>query len=69
MDLIKQKEWFDSPKFEKEFHCDAPLGAFLTPEGTRFHLWAPTAQEVTLRLFENGSDGEPFASLPMVKGE
>ena len=30
MNLIKQKEWFDSTKFEKEYHCDAPLGAFLT---------------------------------------
>ena len=62
MDLIKQKEWFDSPKFEKEYHCDAPLGAFLTPNGTAFYLWAPTADEVTLVLYDQGEGDSPFAT-------
>ena len=69
MDLIKQKEWFDSTRFEKEFHCTAPLGAFLTDNGTAFHLWAPTASEVTLVFYDKGDGGDPFATRPMVRGE
>ncbi len=54
MDLITQKNRFDSPEFERQFHCDVPLGAFCSPEGTSFRLWAPTAEAVSLRLYDNG---------------
>ncbi len=55
MDLLQQKLWFDSPAFEAEFHTGAPLGAFPSSTGTEFHLWAPTASAVTLRLYQEGT--------------
>lgn len=37
-----------------------------TPEKTTFKIWAPTASEVRLHLYENGTDGMPFETIPMV---
>lgn len=65
MDLIKQKHWFDSPEFQQKFHCDAPLGAFCSPDGTRFRLWAPTAEEVALHLYQEGDGGTAVESVEM----
>ena len=69
MDLMKQKQWFDSPEFQEEFHCDDPLGASCSSEGTVFRLWAPTAQSVTLYLYDNGTDGAPLESQRLRRGE
>lgn len=41
------------------------LGAVVSPSGTQFALWAPTACKVTLRLFSHGSEDEP-GSRPLV---
>ena len=67
MDLMRQKEWFDSKEFEKEFHCDTPLGVFCSPEGTSFRLWAPTAQSVTLFLYPEGTESAPQAIIHMAQ--
>ena len=67
MDLLKQKLWFDSPEFQKEFHCEEPLGVFLTPAGTTFRLWAPTAQDVTLHLYAEGNHVLAFESISMIR--
>lgn len=56
---------FDSPDFAEKFHCDLPLGALCGQEKTIFRLWAPTAQQVTLRLYENGNDCDSFEEIPM----
>ena len=69
MDLITQKNWFDSPGFEREYHCDAPLGAFCSPDGTVFRLWAPTAAEVVLLLYAHGDGGVAFARHLLTRGE
>ena len=69
MDLLKQKYWFDSPEFETEFHCDLPLGSFPSPSGTLFHLWAPTAQAVTLSLYREGTGEEAIRTVPLVRQE
>ena len=63
------KAVFDSKDFENEFHCDAPLGAFVTPQGTRFALWAPTAERVTLYLHHSGHEGWAYAAHELVRGE
>ena len=43
---------FNSPQFARQYHYDGgDLGARLTDTGTRFRLWAPTAQRVQLRLY------------------
>ena len=69
MDLLQQRNWFDSPQFEAEFHTDAALGAFCSPTGTVFRLWAPTAEGVTLYLYTEGNGGEPWEANSLVKGE
>ena len=63
------KRWFDSPDFEKQYHCDAPLGAWLDENGTHFALWAPTAQQVTLHLYPDGSTSPEERSISMRKGD
>ena len=67
MDLLKQRNWFDSPQFEEEFHCNEPMGSFCTPEGTVFRLWAPTAQSVTLHFYAEGNGGDPWGSVSLRK--
>lgn len=69
MDLMKQKQWFDSPEFQQEFHCELPLGAFPSCEGTLFRLWSPTAQAVTLRLYSDGTTAAPFETHSLQKAE
>ncbi len=63
MDLLQQKQWFDSKAFENEFHCDAPMGVFCGQNGTLFRLWAPTAQSVTLSLYTDGKLGSPTETV------
>ena len=65
MDLMKQKNWFDSPEFQEEFYCDIPLGSFCSAAGTTFCLWAPTAEVVTLYLYERGFGGSAMRTVPM----
>ena len=69
MDLFEQKQWFDSEAFQQDYHCDVPLGAFCSPKGTVFRLWAPTAQAVTLRLFVQGNGGTPAQIHRLKRGE
>ena len=33
--------------------------------GTRFRLWSPKAEEVTLNLYNEELGGEPFQTIPM----
>ena len=62
-------EWFGSAAFRAEFHCEEPLGSFCGAAGTRFSLWSPTAQAVTLNLYDDGSRGGPFERIPLWRGE
>ncbi len=68
MDLRTQKAWFDSTGFEKDYHCDVPMGAFCSPLGTRFNLWAPTARAVRLNLYAEGSGGAAMEQIMLTKG-
>ena len=63
------KKMFDSAAFRDQYHTDRPLGAFCMPEGTEFALWAPTAQYVYLKLYEDGSRGDAFACVPLMREE
>lgn len=40
-----------------------------TPEATSFLLWAPTAQEVRVLLYEQGTGGSPYKMLMMEEGK
>jgi len=63
------KCWFDSAAFEKQYHCDAPLGAWLDAGGTHFALWAPTAERIRLNLYPDGGDSPAVRSIAMRKAE
>ena len=67
MDLLKQKYWFDSLEFQREFHCHVPLGVFCSRYGTVFRLWAPTAEKVVLHLYDNGTNGSALESHTLVR--
>ncbi|MGN0996019.1 MAG: type I pullulanase, partial [Candidatus Ventricola sp.] len=69
MGIDNCRDWFDSEKFAQAYTCDAPLGVLCGPQGTRFALWAPTAQAVTLRLYGDGCAWEPFERQALWKGE
>ena len=61
---------FDSPEFIENYVYDGDdLGAVIHGDRTVFKLWAPTASAVTLNLFEAGSGGDAFETLPMEKGD
>ena len=48
---MTQNDYFNSPEFGEKYNYGGPLGCFCTPEGTRFSVWAPTAQSVVLNLY------------------
>ncbi len=66
---MRKKHDFDSPDFEEQFHCSLPLGCFCSEEGTLFRLWAPTARNVILRLYPDGTEGEPVKQIALTAGE
>ena len=69
MTAAEMKAAFDSEDFEYRYHCDAPLGSFVTDRGTRFALWAPTAQRVILYLHTSGHEGWAYEGHDLVRGE
>ncbi len=61
---------FDSAGFKEKYLYDGDdLGAVISGSETTFKVWAPTASEVILNLFETGDGGEAYKTVPMVKGE
>jgi len=61
---------FDSTYFAENFHYDGDdLGATIKGDSTVFKVWAPTASEVLLNLFEAGDGGAAYKTVPMVKGD
>jgi len=47
------------------FSYDGPLGAHFTPEGVSLHLWAPTAQAVSVCIYKNPLDKSPMEICPL----
>ncbi len=61
---------FDSPAFKERYTYEGDdLGAVLTETGTRFKVWAPTANRVQLKLYEAGNGGDAFETIDMERGE
>ena len=60
-------EIFDSQTFIDSYTYDGDdLGSVILANGsTRFKVWAPTAGEVVLCLYEKGDGGQAFAKIPM----
>lgn len=58
--------FYDSGEFEKKYtYPGRDLGAFWSADKTAFRVWAPTAQEVSLLLYREGSGGEPLTRQRM----
>jgi pullulanase len=49
------------------FYGGNDLGVHWSPEKSSFRIWAPTALEVELRLYDNGENGEPLRIVSMNK--
>ncbi len=49
---------YSTREFEEKYtYTGSDLGATWSPEKTFFRLWAPTAQEVTVNIYRNGTPG------------
>ena len=53
--------------FDQEFAYDGPLGAFYTPQSTRFIVWAPTAKSVTVEIYESNQPDSNLASAHVMR--
>ncbi|MBQ6844006.1 MAG: type I pullulanase [Agathobacter sp.] len=63
---------YSTEEFEKEYtYTGKDLGATWTESKTTFKLWAPTADDVDLNLYESGTPGtnDLIKTLQMTKGE
>ncbi len=59
-------EWlFDSKAFEEKYATSETLGAVYGADATLFRLWAPTARQVALVLYADGSDTPEKERIPM----
>lgn len=68
--LVSVSEAFSTEEFEEAFTYEGDdLGAIYTPEKTCFRVWAPTASEVTINFYKEGSGGKVWESQPMLKDE
>lgn len=55
---------YSNAAFEEKYtYTGSDLGASWMPEKTFFRLWAPTAQEVTINIYQNGCIDHGYADL------
>ena len=61
-------DFYSTKAFENEFtYSGTDLGAVWTEDKTAFRLWAPTAEEISVILYESGTKGteDEICRLPM----
>lgn len=68
---VKQwNEYYSGPEFQQNFIYDGKdLGAVCTDGGTVFKLWSPSAEQIALNLYKEGSVVSAFAVHLMKRGE
>ncbi|MDE6185626.1 MAG: type I pullulanase, partial [Lachnospiraceae bacterium] len=67
---VSMSKVIGSTYFDEAFAYDGDdLGAVYTKEGTKFRVWAPTAEEVSLNLYEEGDGDNLLESIPMEADE
>ena len=70
IDGVNASSDFDSTDFIENCTYDGhDLGAIIHGDKTTFTLWAPTAERVVLNLFDNGTDGDSYASVELTRRE
>ena len=63
---LEWKKYYSSPEFRDNYIYDGDdLGVSCTGKETSFKLWSPSADSVTLNLFQEGSGGSPYQKIPM----
>ncbi len=63
-------EVFDSKSFAERYHYDGDdLGVNIKDGNVEFKLWAPTADKVTLNIFNEGNGGIATQTVDMTLGE
>ena len=63
------KNYYLTKEFEDKYNYWGSLGAEVSESGTVIRLWSPIAESVSIRLFDNGTDGEAETIIPMVLRE
>ena len=59
-----------SREFDERFYYDGPLGAFYSKERTLLRVWAPTAQEIQVEIWQSAAEGAPVKRrVPMAYQE
>ena len=72
MKLMTAKELkavYSSEEFEKEYHYDGPLGAEYAKDETKFRVWSPFAESITLNLYHDGKKSLVFRKFKLEKKE
>lgn len=65
---LEWKAYYSTLEFQKNYEYQGnDLGVTCTEEGTSFLLWSPSAKEVQLNLYKNGSDAPCFQKVQMQK--
>lgn len=65
---VANNKAFSTQEFEDMYYYDGDdLGATWAQDKTAFRVWAPTASEVVLNLYEKGSGSNLIESIPMNK--
>ena len=60
---LEWKKYYSSLGFRDNYIYDGDESC--TGKGTSFKLWSPSADSVTLNLFQEGSGGSPYQKIPM----
>lgn len=69
---LEWKRYFESDRFEQEYYYDGTdLGCTLYENETRFRVWAPSAEQVSLNLYRSGDSkaDDLMETIPMEKAE
>jgi len=65
---VSMTKAFDFPDFQEAYDYKGDdLGLSYSPESTSFRLWAPTAEEVKVKLYEKGSGDNLIKEVAMNK--
>lgn len=68
--IIQAGAVFSTKSFEDSYYYDGDdLGAVYSKEATVFRVWAPTASQVVVNLYEYGEGNPPIQSNPMEPSE
>ena len=65
---LEWKKYYSSPEFGNIIYMRKnDLGVNCTDSGTSFKLWSPSADSVTLNLYQEGSGCDAYARIDMEK--